>query len=87
MMTSGKAGMNMNINNKLNFDKASLIKTSLLIICDLVAIEVSSFLALFIRFDFSLNEPMGSYWEMFKSHQFVVMSLGIVIFAVEFLFD
>ena len=82
MMTSKKAGMIMDINSKLNFDKASLIKTCLLIICDLVAIEVASFLALFIRFDFSLDEPMGSYWEMFKGHQFIVMVLGIAIFAV-----
>ncbi|WP_330639622.1 nucleoside-diphosphate sugar epimerase/dehydratase [Mogibacterium diversum] len=82
MMTSKKAGMIMDINSKLNFDKASLIKTCLLIICDLMAIEVASFLALFIRFDFSLDEPMGSYWEMFKGHQFIVMILGIVIFAV-----
>ena len=64
MMTSKKAGMIMDINSKLNFDKASLIKTCLLIICDLVAIEVASFLALFIRFDFSLDEPMGSSLEL-----------------------
>ncbi len=46
----------------------------LLILRDLMAIEVASF-RLFIRFDFSLDEPMGSYWEMFMGHQFIVMIL------------
>ena len=81
MMTFKKAGMNMINRSKLNFDKASLIKTCLLIVCDLAAIETSSFLALFIRFDFSTSEPMGTYWQMFKGHQLVVMALAIVIFA------
>lgn len=64
------------------FDKDSVIKNAILLVMDLVAIEVSSFMALFIRFDFTMNSEMPMYWEMFNDHLALVMVLAILIFTI-----
>lgn len=64
-----------------NLDRLSVIRVLLLVIYDLAAIEVASFMALFIRFDFTMNDEMVRYLAIYRQHQILVMGITIIIFA------
>lgn len=57
------------------------IKVALLIIYDLLAIELASFMALFIRFDFRISGEMVKYYSCYGGHRFAIMALSIAIFT------
>lgn len=64
------------------FDLWSAGRTILLMIYDVISIELASFAALFIRFDFRIGEEMMFYLGVFRSHQLMVIVGGLVIFAI-----
>lgn len=62
-------------------DREYVVRALLLMVYDLIAIELASFMALFIRFDFRMSEEMVYYLGVYRQHQFLVMLLTLVIFA------
>ena len=64
-----------------NLDRQSLFRAIFLIIYDLAAIELASFLALFIRFDFTMNETMMQYFDFYHEQRPLIMILTIIIFT------
>ena len=64
-----------------NIDRQYIIRAVLLIIYDIAAIECASFMALFIRFDFTMNDEMIKYFAVYRSHQLLIIVFTLVIFA------
>lgn len=59
----------------------TLVKVASLIIYDLFAIELASFLAFFIRFEFKMTTEMVKYYSTYADHRMLIMTATILIFA------
>ena len=69
------------MHGKFILDRQTALRTLFLIVVDLIVIELSSFMALFIRFDFTMNAEMVRYLAIYRNHQILVMAITIIIFA------
>ncbi len=63
------------------FDRKNAIRILLLVIYDLITIELASFMALFIRFDFKMSWEMEFYLATYREHRLLIMAFTIIIFA------
>jgi FlaA1/EpsC-like NDP-sugar epimerase len=68
-------------NTNIKISRAPLSSVVILVIYDLIAIWLSSFFALFIRFDFRIRDEMLYYFSIFRRHQLLIMTCAIIIFA------
>ena len=69
-------------NKLINIDIHSIRKIIILVILDFISISGSLFLALWIRFDFSVEQIEPQYVETFSSHIIVWAVIAICVFAV-----
>lgn len=63
------------------YDLRTIIRTAILVLYDMIAVELTSFVALFIRFDFRMGDEMVYYFGVFRSHQLMVLAGALIIFA------
>lgn len=73
----------MNINKpKFNINDRNLMsKIAFLVIYDLISINIASFFALVLRFDFRVNDNVLYYFGIYKEHSLLIMAFSLIIFS------
>lgn len=67
---------------RTGFNWRAITRSLLLLIYDAMAILVSMFMALFVRFEFSINERFLFYWPNILAYTPVIIIVSLLIFAI-----